>query len=146
MIDKKRLKFLVFALIATCFAGCDLFKGKVVAAEQGAVVKVKSRKEYDKVLTENSNLVVDFFADWCGPCKRMQPLSEKVAMLYPEIKIVEVDVDNKEFESLKEKFKVRGIPLFVFMVKGKEKTRVEGAMALSKYKNTISSSFGLPIR
>lgn len=90
------------------------------------------------VLQHDGVVLVDFYADWCGPCKAVEPLLEDLAREYEgELKIVKVDTDAET--ELKDRFGVRGIPYFL-IVKGGEvvqsfaggRTRGEFAAILEK--------------
>lgn len=71
-------------------------------------------------------VVIDFFATWCGPCKRIAPLFEDLAdKYYPAITFLKVDVD--ESPELVEQFDVSAMPTFVFLKEGVIVKRVEGA-------------------
>jgi thioredoxin 1 len=84
-----------------------------------------------KLIEESSEIpqqglvVIDFFATWCGPCKAIAPLYEKLAGIFTDILCVKVDVD--ESQELVDKFEVRAMPTFVFLKNGQVVNRVEGA-------------------
>ena len=70
-------------------------------------------------------VVIDFFATWCGPCKRIAPTFEKLADSLTSIQFFKVDVD--ESPELVNEFDVSAMPTFIFLKDGKEVRRVEGA-------------------
>ena len=70
-------------------------------------------------------VVIDFFATWCGPCKRVAPLFEKLAEEYVGMTFLKVDVD--ESAEIAEEFQIRAMPTFVFLKDGRVVKRVEGA-------------------
>lgn len=55
---------------------------------------IKSKDEYDALLKNNSAVFVDFFATWCGPCKMVSPIVEKLAAVNTDVVFVKVDVDE----------------------------------------------------
>lgn len=66
-------------------------------------------------------ILVDFYADWCGPCKMLSPVLEKANS---EIKVVKVNVDN--FENLAKKYGIMSIPTIILFDKGQELKRNVG--------------------
>lgn len=79
----------------------------------------KTYEEFEKLVNDHPFIVVDFFAQWCGPCK---VLGENLKSRYTDDKnvhIVKVDVDNDEFTKLSETCKVTALPFVVFFVDGK---------------------------
>ena len=69
--------------------------------------------------------VLDFYADWCGPCKHMKPYFVELEKRFPSIKFETVNVD--ENEGLTFKYKIMAMPTFVFLVNGQEVDRLQGA-------------------
>ena len=55
---------------------------------------IKSTAEYDALLKDNKSVFVDFYADWCGPCKMAGPVVEALAGIHTGVKFVKVNVDN----------------------------------------------------
>ncbi len=74
---------------------------------------------------QNGAVVIDFFATWCGPCKRIAPTFEKLAESFPKIVFLKVDVD--ESAELVDKFSIQAMPTFLFLKDGVVLKRVEGA-------------------
>jgi len=63
-------------------------------------------------------VLVDFFANWCGPCKMLSPILEEISEERSEIKIIKIDVD--ECENLSRQFGVMSIPTLILFKDGKE--------------------------
>ena len=74
--------------------------------------------------------LLDFYADWCGPCQMMKPTVEAFAKLHPEVKVTPVNVDIED--GLAERYGVAGIPCFVLIKDGKEVAREVGVVSLKK--------------
>ena len=74
---------------------------------------------------QQGGVVIDFFATWCGPCKRIAPTYEKLSEAFSTIVFLKVDVD--EAAELVNMYDVSVMPTFVFLKDGKEVKRVEGA-------------------
>lgn len=71
--------------------------------------------------------MVDFYADWCGPCKMMGPLVEKMAVKYEgKVKIGKLNVD--ESMEIAQKYRVASIPTFIFFKNGEVVDTCMGAM------------------
>jgi thioredoxin 1 len=74
-------------------------------------------------------VIIDFFATWCGPCKRMAPLFSDLENKYPTVKFLKVDCD--ESGDIATAFSVQALPTFVFLRDGKRVASVKGADIIS---------------
>ena len=80
----------------------------------------------DEVANSSIPVMIDFYADWCGPCQQIMPTIEALAGDYDgKVKIVKVDVDASP--ELAEKYGVMSIPTLVFVKGGEEVDRLNGA-------------------
>ncbi len=82
--------------------------------------------EFDALVAEGKTVLVDFFANWCGPCKMLAPVLEEVAPSYPEVEFVKVDTD--ENEDLARRFKISAIPALFIIKDGKQVAMTRGYM------------------
>ncbi|MFA9288364.1 MAG: thioredoxin [Weeksellaceae bacterium] len=88
-----------------------------------------------EVLDHKGKVVVDFHAEWCGPCKAMEPMIEDLSNELKDIKFVKVDVDaNQEVAG---KYSVFSIPTFLVIVDGQVKHQIVGAQSKDTFKNEI---------
>ena len=91
-----------------------------------------------KVIKSDVPVLVDFWADWCAPCKMIAPVVEKIAREYSEdVKVAKLNVD--ENQSTASRYNVMSIPTLVIFEDGKEKDRVVGYAP----KNKLVSKLGL---
>jgi len=82
-------------------------------------------------------VVVDFFADWCGPCQTLGPIFEEVSEEYSEVKFIKVD--TQKAQNTAAEAGVMSIPTIVFIKNGTELERVMGAQSKDALKNKINS-------
>lgn len=88
------------------------------------VLKVTSKNFEEEVLQSEKTVLVDFYADWCGPCKMLAPIMEEIANENEDIKVVKVNVD--EAQDLAVKYDVMSIPTSVVIKNGQEVDRMVG--------------------
>ena len=82
---------------------------------------------------QDKKVIIDFFADWCGPCKRIAPEYEKLSEKYTDVIFLKVDADASE--KLSESFQINALPTFLFLNKGNIVKRLEGANLVELTKN-----------
>ncbi|MCR4562088.1 MAG: thioredoxin [Bacilli bacterium] len=80
------------------------------------ILKITDVAEFNKETAEG-RVLVDFYADWCGPCKMLKPSVEKLAEEHPEIKVIEVNVD--EAGELAARYRINSIPSLIYFEGGK---------------------------
>ena len=88
------------------------------------VKKLNAQNFANEVLTAAGTVLVDFYADWCGPCRMVSPIVDEIAQERPEISVGKVNVD--ESSSLAEKYHVMSIPTLIVFKNGKETARMIG--------------------
>ncbi len=93
---------------------------------------------FQEILNDDTPVLVDFFAEWCGPCKMMAPELKKLADQQGEnLRILKVDVDkNPEAAS---HYAVRGVPTLILFKKGQQLWRQSGAMGAAQLSTIIKS-------
>lgn len=102
---------------------------------QMEVTKIGS-EDFDKeVLQSNKTVLVDFYADWCGPCKSLSPIVDEVASENSEVKFVKINID--ENQDLARTYSVMSIPTLVVIKNGKEADRSVGLISKAKIENLI---------
>jgi len=81
---------------------------------------------FDQIVSAENPTLVDFWAEWCGPCKTMHPVFESLSKTYPKIKFARVNVDNNQNISVK--FAVQSIPTFIMFKSGQVIDKMMGAV------------------
>ena len=82
------------------------------------IIHLEEEKQFKELTKTENKILVDFFANWCGPCKMLAPVLEKVES---DVKVIKVDTDN--FEDLSREYGIMSIPTLVLLEKGKEVKR-----------------------
>jgi len=89
-----------------------------------------------EVLNTTGLVLVDFYADWCGPCKIMSPVVEEIAKKYEgEIKVGKLNID--ENIKIAQEYRVMTIPTFMIFVNGEVKETMIGAVGKEKIEEAI---------
>ena len=95
----------------------------------------------DEVIDSSVPVVVDFWAEWCGPCKSIAPILDKIALAYgDDIKIRKVDIDDQR--ELGTKYNVESIPTLMFFKDGKIVDQLVGARPQSEISGRINKILG----
>ena len=88
------------------------------------VEQISSAAEFDAVLSANKSVFVDFFATWCGPCKMVGPVVEKISETETDVKFVKVDVD--EVGELAQRYGIMSIPALMVFKDGEKAGEIVG--------------------
>ena len=104
------------------------------------LLHIGSEKFEEEVVRSNTPVLVDFYADWCGPCRLIEPVIERLSQEYAgKGKFVKIDTDANQ--DLAAKFEVMSIPTVMLFKGGKVKERIIGAAPAPVYKQKIESLF-----
>ena len=93
--------------------------------EKLPVMDLDSSNFHDAV-SQNNLLLVDFWAEWCGPCKSMHPIFSRMAKKYDQVRFARVNVDNSQ--DVAKKFNVQSIPTFIMFKNGQVAQQMVGAV------------------
>ena len=94
---------------------------------------------FSKIINQDKPVLVDFYADWCGPCKMMNPILKEVKdALDNKVSIIKINVDKNQ--SLAAKLKVRGVPTLILYRAGKQVWRQSGVVPKNDLISIINSN------
>ncbi|MBQ9267316.1 MAG: thioredoxin [Clostridia bacterium] len=103
--------------------------------ENGAVQEVSASSFSKEVLQSDKKVLIDFYADWCEPCKMLSPLVEQVASENSDVKFVKINVD--ENDDLATRYRVLYIPTLVVIENGEEINRAVGYIEKNEIQELI---------
>ena len=96
------------------------------------------KDNFNTIINSGTPVLVDFFADWCGPCKMLAPILKQVKDEIGEhIKIIKIDVDKNQ--PLASKYQVRGVPTMILFKEGKQLWRQSGVLQKNDIVTVINS-------
>ena len=106
------------------------------------IVKLTEDNFESEVLTSDSPVLVDFWAEWCGPCMMMEPVMEEISKDYSNrLKITKLNVD--EARGIASKYGIMSIPTMILFNYGKEVSRMTGATPKENLTEWIDSNLGI---
>ena len=92
--------------------------------------------KFQEFINQDKPILVDFYADWCGPCQAMSPILENLkTRIGKNASIIKIDIDKNPQAA--KAFKVRSVPMFILFKKGKAVWRKSGLITTSELENII---------
>ena len=101
-----------------------------------------TQDNFHDVINGDKPVLVDFWAAWCGPCRRVAPLLEELAEERDDVTIGKLNVD--EHQQLAFQFQVQSIPTFIIFQNGEVKDRMMGALPKQAFKSFIEKNAAVP--
>jgi len=102
--------------------------------------EVTTKAELQKIVSSNKNVLVDFYADWCGPCKQMEPAIANITRQYEgTVVVLRINVDKAE--ELSKDMGIQAIPYLVFYKDGAVKNELEGYQREEVLQQNIATIF-----
>lgn len=100
---------------------------------------MKAKGKFDTLVSQETPVLVDFYADWCGPCQAMAPVLKEVAQNYEgKVKIIKIDVDKNQ--PIAQRFGVRSIPTLILFKEGNVVWQQAGMMTGRDLSNRLAAA------
>lgn len=93
---------------------------------------------FNEILNGDQPVLVDFHAEWCGPCKMMAPELKRYAEKHKEIRVLKIDIDKNP--AVTKQLDIQGVPTLILFKKGKILWRQSGAMNALQLDKAISGA------
>ncbi len=100
--------------------------------------KITSENFKSEVLESSKPVLVDFYANWCGPCKMIAPILEKISLENEMIDVAKIDIDQNE--ELAYSYGIQSIPTLVLIKEGKEVDRIIGLVSETEILNIVNKN------
>lgn len=99
-----------------------------------------AKKSFNELINDPEiPVLVDFYADWCGPCKAMSPVIQQVAGEFSgKLKVLKVNIDTNQAAAAQ--YRVQGVPTFILFQEGKQVWRQSGAMPANHLSQIIKQA------
>ena len=101
-----------------------------------SVVNLNEKNFEEEVLKSEKPVLIDFWASWCGPCRMMSPVIDKIAEdMKNQVKVCKINIDEEQ--NLAVKYNVMSIPTFIVFKNGKEEARSVGVQDETEIVNML---------
>lgn len=97
--------------------------------------------KFSELIQGDTPVLIDFYADWCGPCKAMAPVLQQLKKeLSDQVKVIKIDTEKNRELSMQ--FNIRGIPTFMLFRNGKAVWQHSGMISLADLKSVVQQAAG----
>jgi len=95
--------------------------------------------KFNELINSDTPVLVDFFAEWCGPCKTMGPILDNLAKeVQGKARVIKIDVDKNQ--AVATKYQVRGVPTLILFKNGNQVWRQSGVVPANQILETINQN------
>jgi thioredoxin 1 len=99
------------------------------------------KQSFSELINGETPVLVDFFAEWCGPCKMMSPiLKDFASQMGDRVKIIKIDVDKNP--SVAQAYRIQGVPTLMLFQKGESKWRQSGVVQKKQLEQVVNQFTG----
>ena len=99
---------------------------------------MSEKRSFSDLISSETPVLVDFYADWCGPCKMMAPVLEELAgKAEGKFKVIKINVDHNP--NVATHYGIRGVPTFIIFKKGETVWRKSGVLSLQELQRELLS-------
>ncbi len=133
-----KLKFVSLIVILFLLTGCSSSENNSEGSSEGKenIVHITESNYESEVVFSDKPVLIDFYADWCGPCQMMAPHLEEIAAERTDIKIAKINVDEET--SLASMYGITAMPTLVFIKDGAIVQRAVGYRSKSQILAIVS--------
>lgn len=94
------------------------------------------KKSFNELIQSEQPVLIDFFAEWCGPCKSLAPIIQQFAGNYSEkVRVIKIDVDKNP--NVASQYQIQGVPTLILFKNGKPVWRQSGVVPLTMLKQEV---------
>lgn len=95
--------------------------------------------KFESIINSDQPVLIDFFAEWCGPCKTQSPILKEIATeLGEKVKVIKIDVDKNPEIAMK--YRIQGVPTLMVFKRGQQVFRHSGMMTKPQIYNVLLSN------
>lgn len=132
---------LLGCLLSSCiFTSCNSkHEEPTDSRHSSSIAYINNEAELDALLANHNKVIVDFYADWCGPCKRLHPIINTVSKGRRDIAFAKINTETAS--SLANRYGIKSIPTLLFFKDGNLVKRTQGLMSEADLQNVINQTF-----